>query len=755
MLMRNLRELKLWKRRPVQILGLLYVGLILFCIIRIAIPCKVYQYSGERSFAGTAAGQSDLYTGIQLPPGVYRVELSYSTDSNLQSVCSVADDTVLSGALLSNGEPLYSGLAATSFDMWLFEGTDSLRVQIAYGGQESLTTGNLTVYETNGLWTMLLTVLLMSGIVLAAALAFYDYDRMFSVDRGKKLAFLFVTAIGLAASTPYLCGYSLAGADLTYHLLRIEGVKDGLLNGYFPVRLEPEWLYGHGYANGIFYCNALLYFPAVLRLLGFTVTASYNFYCVALNLAAAWIAYHCFYKILRSRTTGILCSGLYVLSVQRIYKLVIIGATGEGSAMTFLPLVLYGLYRVFTEDADSREYRTAWLPLAAGVAGLAQTHVLTCEVTVLVILLFCAANLRRLFRKRTMLELVKAAAAAVGASLWFLVPFADYYLTQNVRIKHASARTIQDRGLYPAQLAFQFWRDGSSVPQGNNGMQHSHPMGVGVALAVGLGIFLILWFSGKFHGEGDKHLPFIKKTAVIGSILLFMSLNMFPWDRIQSLNAVTAALVSSLQFTNRLLGWATVCLVLVFGYCLRYFRERREILYQGAVLVAIVGVATSGIYLLDDINEEQDRFWLYNEEAMGVGYISGAEYLIEGTDSESITYTGPKAGEDVEILSYEKGALRARVRCRNQGDGESFVEVPLLLYKGYRALDTDTGEKLKVTAGNNNVVRVLLPPGYAGEADIRFVSPFYWRIGEWISVFTLLFLAVRWRRDRRAEHVRD
>ena len=80
--------------------------------------------------------------------------------------------------------------------------------------------------------------------------------------------------ISLVASIPYLCEYNITGADLTYHLQRIEGVKDGILGGQFPVRLEPRWVYDHGYANAIFYCNTFLYFPALLRLLGFTVSAS-------------------------------------------------------------------------------------------------------------------------------------------------------------------------------------------------------------------------------------------------------------------------------------------------------------------------------------------------------------------------------------------------------------------------------------------------------------------------------------------------
>lgn len=227
---------------------------------------------------------------------------------------------------------------------------------------------------------------------------------------------------------------------------RIEGVKDGLLTGQFPVRLEPRWVFDHGYANGIFYCNLLLYFPALLRMAGFTMTESYAFYCIGLNIATAAIAWYCFSGIFKDRIIGLVCSALYTLSIFRFFKLVMVGAVGEGSAYTFLPLVVYGIYLVFEKDVEDREFHKSWIILGLGYAGLIQTHVLTCEITALFTVLFCLIYIRRVFAWQRFRQLASGAFFALGLSLWYLVPFVDYYLTQDVRIRHASARTIQDRG---------------------------------------------------------------------------------------------------------------------------------------------------------------------------------------------------------------------------------------------------------------------------------------------------------------------
>lgn len=753
MLVQNVREVKLWKKKPVCWFSVVMAMLLCLCIIRIVIPCREYHYNGSETFDSTISGQAVVYQDISLSPGIWRIELDYSVDTDLQFLCNVADGTVFSGGLLSGGEPLYSGLEKTGYDIRLYESTDSLQVWVSCAGTGSLTTGNLRIVETNQLWTMLLAVLLFITILGYTIFAFYYYDRKFLVPAQKKQVFLFVTTIGFIASVPYLCGYNILGADLIYHLHRIEGVKDGLLSGQFPVRLEPEWLYGYGYANSVFYCNTFLVIPALLRLLGFTVTASYNIYCIVLNFATAWISYYCFYRIFDRRNIGIISSALYTLSVFRIYKLLGTSAVGEGSAVTFMPLVIYGLYRIFTEDSRQRKYKTAWIPVMLGYAGLIQTHVLTCEITALVTILFCVFNIRKVFRKNTFLELAKGAIGAILVSLWFLVPFLDYYMTQDVHIKHVSARTIQDRGLYFAHLAFHFWRTGKNTPMGDNGMQYSHPVGAGLVLLVGLGIFLILWFSGKLQKPAAVWVSFAKKTAVICVLLLFMSTSLFPWDRIQSMNSVFAALVSSIQFPNRFLGWGTVGMVFIFGCCLSYCGNGEKRYYWLVAAAALIGITTSSMFLLDHVNANQEYYQLYNAEGMGVGYISGAEYLIEGTDSEILTYMGPKAGSGVEIDDYEKDSLEINLQCRNQGE-DSYVDVPLLLYKGYRAVNPDSGEQMEVCAGENNVVRVLIPAGFEGRINICFVSPLYWRVSELISGVTIvLLLALRWR-YRRGGYVR-
>lgn len=372
--------------------------------------------------------------------------------------------------------------------------------------------------------------------------------------RRKRQALFFVTAAGLLASVPYLAGVGTAGE-------RTAGIL--------------------------------------------------------LNFATAWISYLCFDKIFQNQGTGIVCSALYTLSAFHTYKLIVAGALGESAAYAFLPLVLYGGYRIFTEEPEDEKYRTAWVPAMLGVTGVMWSHAVTGMITALALFLFCLFQIRKVFRRNTLWELAKAAASSFLLSLWPLYRFAREL--QERYSDYGAAVSVQSRGLQPAQQLFYFWTIGTEQPAADGSMQYAAPVGIGLLLAMGLAVFLILWFSGAFPAEKEKGAAFAKRAAVVGMLFVYMSMKIFPWDRIQFRNPLFSALVSSLQFPNRFLSWATVCLVLVFGVCLSYFGRHDRRWLWGMAAAAFLGIVTSDLYLLDYTVGRQDNFVLYEERNLTYG----------------------------------------------------------------------------------------------------------------------------------------
>ena len=724
------------KKKPYiryAILGLL-VLLMAGCIIRIAMPNREWNYTGSYTFAeGESCTEEPVFEHILLGTGVYRVELSYECTGDAIAVCNVKDGTAYKGGLLCNGEHLYSALGHTSYDFWLYEPTEELMVTIDYSGQEKLTTGNLRIVETNLLWTRYLVILAAAALLVLATMWLERREAVKGRNEQRRQILFGIGVIAFFASIPYFYDGMVSGADLTYHLHRIEGVKDGLLTGQFPVRLEPRWVFDHGYANGIFYCNLLLYFPAFLRMAGFTVTESYLLYCIALNFATVVIAWYSFGKMFRDDVVGLACSGLYTLSIFRVYRLLGTGAVGEGSAFTFFPLVLYGIYLVFEGKKEEREFRNSWIVLGIGYAGLVQTHVLSCEIAALMTVLLCLVYLPKLFEKERFLKCVQGAFFALGLSLWYLVPFLDYFFTQDVKIRHASARTIQERGVTFVQELQTFWNFHDTAASTTERMQYTHPVGPGLFLIAGVFLLLLLLFLEVIPRGKETEKSFAIRSAGLGCLALWMATDTFPWDALQTTSQTAATLVSSLQFPYRFIGWGMTFLIVVVGYLLSFFRKNQKMLYRMGLVIVMTAVATSYVYLIDAEDESTGAIHLYNRESMGFGYISGEEYLIYGTDSSALSFAKPKADEGIRISEYEKKGLRATFICENSLDTQGTVKLPVLLYKGYNA-SGDGGEPLEIIDDGSHLLGVSVPAEYSGRITVKFTEPWYWRAAELITL---------------------
>lgn len=723
-------------RKPYVRYTILGISLLLslLCVIRIAMPNREWNYAGSYEFVkGAPCPDQEVYEHISLGAGVYRLELSYESAGDTNAMCNVKDGTVYYGGLLCNGEHMYAALDHTSYDFWLFEPTEELSVTIDYSGQESLTTGNLRIVETNLLWTRYLTILLAISALILWTLWYQKRDAQNEEKERRHVVIFGIGVIAFLASIPYLYDGMISGADLTYHLQRIEGVKDGLLTGQFPVRLEPRWVFDHGYANGIFYCNLLLYFPAFLRMAGFTVTESYLLYCIALNLATVVIAWYSFGKMFRDDVVGLACSGLYTLSIFRVYRLLGTGAVGEGSAFTFFPLVLYGIYLVFEGKKEEREFRNSWIVLGLGYAGLVQTHVLSCEIAALMTVLLCLVYLPKLYEKERFLKCVQGAFFALGLSLWYLVPFLDYYFTQDVKIRHASARTIQERGVTFVQELQTFWNFHDTAASTTERMQYTHPVGPGLFLIAGVFLLLLLLFLEVIPRGKETEKSFAIRSAGVGCLALWMATDTFPWDALQTTSQTAATLVSSLQFPYRFIGWGMTFLIVVVGYLLSFFRKNQKMFYRMGLVIVMTAVATSYVYLIDAEDESTGAIHLFNRESMGFGYISGEEYLIYGTDSSALSFAKPEADEGIRISEYEKKGLRATFFCENSLDTQGTVKLPILLYKGYQA-SGDGGEPLEITDDGSHLLGLSVPAGYSGRITVKFTEPWYWRAAELITL---------------------
>lgn len=708
-----------------------------------------------------------------LNPGVYRVHLSYATGDDMINAWRVEADNLSFDGLLANACMLYSGLTETDMYFWLLQKTDSLRIQVICDESSEVEVYGAEIEETNLGARLFLTIFLTCFAIWDIQL-FRREKRVVENAGGlvfpekemerRSVVFGMVVLI-LVSSVPLFTGYEIATADLNYHLQRIEGIKDALLAGQFPVRIHPNWLQGYGYVTGVFYCDTFLYIPAFLRIMGFPVGTAYLLYKFLINVGTVVIACGSFGRIFRDRRIGLFAAALYTLNIYRLVTLYLKDHMGQYTAAMFLPLFAFSVWRLLTEDVRSREYKKVWIPLLLSVTGLIQSHVLTCEITALFSLLTGMVFYKKVLRRETLLEIGKAFSGIILLNSWFLVPFLDYMMTQKLVItgQQVYTRSIQGYGSLLPQLFGVFGLSGSGDLDVSGGMQGEIPFTLGAGLLIGLFYYGYLCLTGRIRRQEKG--PFRSLgiySAVLSALSLFMATVYFPWDRLQGLGGLMAKGISALQYPTRMYTAAAVFLSLTGG-CLLWMekgsgRRKSLWLYVGITLTTLFLVAEM---FFSGLLADSPFYKIYEESAFGNSYLSGREYLPLGTDESLLKAGQVVCPETVLVQDFRKDYGGIELLCANNG-GDGYVELPLLYYRGYQARDRETGELLRVTDGENHVVRVELPAGYRGVIRTSFVSPWYWRASEAVSLAAwaifLLYGAGEWNRrgaePRKGSYIR-
>lgn len=374
--------------------------------------------------------------------------------------------------------------------------------------------------------------------------------------------------------------------------------------------------------QNIFFLMMIIFFTSVPVFHGyFTDADTYvpGIICLACNILTACVSFSCFEKMFDDNIIGAACCVLYTFSVYRLGRLIVFQNTNELIAMIFVPLAVYGLYEACIRENGEKRYRFSVIPLSIGYVGCLMSDLPTFEIVLMATVIICIFVM--LTRKKVRQFIIVAEAIFVGIILGGWSAF--------LQIKDmASVGTIQSRGLSLSGLLIQFWRIESNLPDTDPSMPYYNPVGLGIVPFAGLAIFLFLWFAGHIRPVKNDTDSFMCSMSAASVVFIWMSLRSFPWDRIQTSNAIASRMVGILESPERFVGMAAICIAVSIGYVLVLLKERFQSyrhLYCVGIIVVLIGAATSGLYLIDEGNRSEDY---YNSINMSSG-IGVREYVEE------------------------------------------------------------------------------------------------------------------------------
>lgn len=751
---------------------LLLVEIILFLVLLPGCFKQAEQVHSINGIVGSAA-QGSSFQSVYFPvePGVYQVRAKL--DGLKDGYVYVNGGCERGGfrGFRCNGVTMFPGQTDLDFEIYVLEKNEFAYVTLDFGNREPAQIQSLEVLRTNLGAGMAVFVLILACCVLNGLVIFREGIVAGRIRKEQQMVFWGLSLSVFLAFFPYLTDYFSNGADIMFHWLRIEGLKETLMQGdQFPVRVQSYWLYDHGYAVSSFYSDVFLMIPAILRLIGFSLMNAYKMFVFVVMTATAWIAYYSFKRCTGHTYAALFGSVIYVLAPYRIYNFYNRGAVGEYLAMVFLPLVISGMYRLYTEDTDKKEYSKAKWPLIIGLTGILQSHLLTCEMTAVFMAFICVIFLKRTFRKQTFMQLLQAAALCLLLNVWFWLPLLHMMRNDTYLLSNIISHDIQ----YMGTLFAEFFQLYQNVGAYQEGMYHAEPFQMGIS-----SLLMLLFVTGtlirRFFGrkESQYRNPYDKKVLFCSVMIWsswFMSTKYFPWDAIARI-PLLGFLANSLQFPTRLFSPVSAFCAVAAAFFYLWLEEecrgpeygalypklwncglRKELvghIKTGIISLLIILAVGSATYHVNDIVMKYSPIWLYNAENMGTISVVNGEYLLEGTGPDQYYYHNPVAEEGLVWSDYEKNGTTILLQVKNTTQGQLALELPLTGYKGYAVECVASGTRLAEEVpyiteerGSHGDLRILVPGNFQGTIRVAYRGFAIYRIAETVSALTLLGIGI-------------
>lgn len=682
-----------------------------------------------------------------LGSGAYRVRVDYDSASspdggNIDHFAgSLLFRTEYGTALRASDLRMADGQSSTESVIWLRPGSgrNEVRFIVWYQGNGRLAVKEIRVEEKRAYRVVLcLGLVLFFCFLNAVYLVFVRGGTVFSEEK-TKLVIAGTAGIILFSSIVYFSDFLYTGHDLRFHLSRMTALAEGIRELQIPNRMQFGMLNGYGYASPLFYGEMFLLLPAVLYNLYVPVQTCYQVFVVLVNTATCLVSFWCFVRMSGDWKKGLFGSFLYTLSAYRMTNIMVRAAVGEYTAMIFLPLLVYGFWNIYTKPDGEKIRLGDCLPLVWSASGIIQSHMLSCEMAAVFVLLFAVCGWKRTFRRNVFAALVKSLVLLVLLNLWFILPF-----LQSVRMGvnlSGSLRWIESNGVYLPQLLSIFHTaSGGNVAWGTKGEM---PLALGVSFVCGLMLYLWIYIRrDSWKLLRDAELRMATVCMAFGMTAAFLASSFFWWDNLVYIHPRLAYVAGMVQFPWRYLGLAAVFFTVMVLYLLRILEKR----FSDRAVWMVMAVFAASVFLSEghfimEFMDTHDGTRVYTQADLGTMTVMGAEYKLAGTDLEGYKRKDILHGDGVEDLSFtQEKRGRYQLSCANRSGGTSYVDVPVQMYDHYHAYGGD--RELELTRGENNRIRVLLPMDFEGKIELRYEVPLLWRFSEAISGIT--FCMILW-----------
>lgn len=456
----------------------------------------------------------------------------------------------------------------------------------------------------------------------------------------------------------------LVSHDLTFHLNRFVGLVDAFNEGQILPKIYPYANHGFGYATPLFYCDLFLYPFGLLYGLGLSAVRCYKLCVLFYTILGNIFVYLIFMKEIKDRKLSLFAIFLYLTCNYHLMNIFVRGALGEILAMTFVPLVLYAIYRILIKHED------CFIFLGISFSLLVQSHLISSLLYGIfffcMIVVFLIMNRKDFsFIKRTIITIIKGTILALLLCAWYLLPMLEQMHSQTFWLSingqfNSIKTTVQSVLDIFNSSSYKF------VPS--------------------IGVLLIAFSFGYIFVKKNKCITIIAVYSIVSYLII--------------VGILPGTYLNVIQFYFRLYIVIFPLTIIVSIYVLRELKHKdilmiiSLIFLLSNVFITNIKMINAGEYYLrndaklSEINSITNfKYDLdYNHDELGgAEYLPYTEYKNYNNDSLAIKYIDYNEEFVDYIKDYKRDYSKIEFTCDNQEELELLL--PLSYYKGYKAYE--------------------------------------------------------------------
>ncbi|MEG2117690.1 MAG: hypothetical protein RRY76_00645 [Clostridia bacterium] len=468
------------------------------------------------------------------------------------------------------------------------------------------------------------------------------------------------------------------GHDYTFHMDRISNISQNISNGHWFAPIYYGQLEGYGYASPLFYGDILLHIPGVLVTFGLTVEEAFRFFIILCFSSTVFVTYFCATSIFKNGLAAFVSTIIYAFSSYFCIDILTRVAIGEVQAFIFCPLVILGFFSIIYENGEKKLF----LPL--GLTGLIISHTLT-AVAVVVILVLVSLFYIGVFIKspKKLIWLGEMACLFFALSAFFVFPMIEQMMSGTFRATDGTTDviwgTLADRALPLWALVNDF-----------NYMVDTYywiPNGIGISYFVALAFSIYMFIKERGHDER----PYF--YLIISTLVLLIMSDIFPWNLLQGI-------CGSMQFPWRLMIFAILFLSISSGFIVCGIKNvsTKRLFAFLIVLFSLFSFGMTASPKIERMIQNKINHVVFTPNWHNA--LGAAEYLPSGSDWDEMLRRGDEVKSNVleiaDTASITRRFDELEISFENNTSGEAYLELPLVMYKGYTAVLED-GTQLELS----------------------------------------------------------